>query len=1429
MPTPPPGKITPAGIATPARARRPLVAALIAFLLAGVGAVGVVRQSEQQRLQELRTHLAELAGNHAAAIENSTQRALSATYALAALVRQGHGSVPNFDAIAIEMLVYYPGAASLQLAPNGIVQQIVPLAGNENAIGHNLLQDPARDKEAFQARDTGQLTLAGPFALRQGGLGAVGRLPVFLDDSQGKPVFWGFTSVLIRYPQALEAARLAQLTQQGLGYELWRIHPDSGQKQSIVASSATALIDPVTRTLTLPNGSWTLGVAPRTGWNAPLGLALKSALGLLFSLLLGYLAKLLFESQAHKRHLEALVQQRTAEISAAQAKLQATFNAIPDLVWLKDAQGIYMDCNPSFERFFGAPKAAILGQTDYDFVDREQANAFREHDRQAMAAGHASVNEEWLTLADDGQRRLFETTKTPVRDGDGQLVGVLGISHDITERRAAVTKIQRLSQIYAALSQCNQAIVRCASEAELFPQICRDVVQFGGMKMAWIGRVDAASQRVRPVAHFGEGMEYAQGIQISVNATDPHGRGPSGTAIREQHPVWIQDFPNDPSTAPWHERAAPFGWGSMAVLPLQLRGEVVAAFNLYSGEPHAFDEDGRRLLLEMAADISFAMEGFAREAERQHAVAALRASEERFRALIEWTPEAILVHCAGEILYVNPAAVKLFGAKQARELLGKQTRELIHPDFLAQQLERMQRLIEHVPMVPIVESRFLKLDGTPIDVEVQGTSIFYDDKSAIHVSVRDITERKQALEQLQLAASVFTHAREGIMITDPQGSIINVNSAFSDITGYSRDEALGQNPRLLSSGRQSTAYYATMWHSLLADGHWYGEVWNRRKNGEVYAGMQTISTVRDAQGQPSHFVALFSDITQIKAHQQQLEHIAHFDALTHLPNRVLLAEHLRQGMAQALRHKQLLAVVFLDLDGFKAINDRHGHAAGDQLLITLANRMKQTLREGDSLGRLGGDEFVAVLLDLRDIEASVPMLNRVLEAAAQPVQFGEQLLQVSASLGVTFYPQANDIDADQLLRQADQAMYQAKLSGKNRYHLFDAEQDRSLRGHHESLERIRLALSGGEFVLHYQPKVNMRTGVVIGAEALIRWQHPQQGLLSPAAFLPVIEDHPLAIELGEWVIASALTQMVFWQAGGLVMPVSVNIGARQLQQSDFVARLQALLAAHPQLSPGDLVLEVLETSALAELVHVSRVIEACREIGVTFALDDFGTGYSSLTYLKRLAVTQLKIDQSFVHDMLDDPDDLAILEGVIGLANAFHRQVIAEGVETVAHGTMLLQFGCELGQGYGIARPMPATQLPGWAAAWRPDPAWLQRSIASRDDLAVLIASVEHRAWSAAVVSYLQGECDAPPQLDHQRCRFGQWLHAESRAHHPARPAFLAVEVLHAQAHALAEQLCELQAGSAGPQAQARLGELHGLSDALLQQLQTLLQERRPG
>ena len=446
-------------------------------------------------------------------------------------------------------------------------------------------------------------------------------------------------------------------------------------------------------------------------------------------------------------------------------------------------------------------------------------------------------------------------------------------------------------------------------------------------------------------------------------------------------------------------------------------------------------------------------------------------------------------------------------------------------------------------------------------------------------------------------------------------------------------------------------------------------------------------------------------IVEKQEQHKMLERMAHYDILTNLPNRVLLADRLSQAMVQCQRRRQSLAVVFLDLDSFKAVNDTYGHDVGDKMLITLSSRMKDALREGDTLSRIGGDEFVAVLTDLAKVKDCQPVLKRLLKAAAIPVTVGDAVMQVSASIGVTLYPQ-DGVDADQLMRHADQAMYVAKQAGKNRYHLFDTAQDKAVILQRESLGNISSALERQEFELFYQPKVNMNTGDVIGVEALIRWQHPVRGLVPPLDFLPAIEGHAISLEIGEWVIKAAMTQATKWLNMGVYLPISINISAYQLQQDDFVTRLAALLAAHPKVSPRCLTLEILETSALSDIRKVSATMRACSDLGVDFALDDFGTGYSSLTYLRRLPANLIKIDQSFVRDMLIDPDDLAIVEGVIALAKSFKRDVIAEGVETIEHGTALLQLGCELAQGYGIARPMPADDIRVWMNNWKPDETW---------------------------------------------------------------------------------------------------------------------------
>ena len=571
----------------------------------------------------------------------------------------------------------------------------------------------------------------------------------------------------------------------------------------------------------------------------------------------------------------------------------------------------------------------------------------------------------------------------------------------------------------------------------------------------------------------------------------------------------------------------------------------------------------------------------------------------------------------------------------------------------------------------------------------------------------DVTDRKHAELAQRESAVVFESSYEGIMVANVQGLVTKINPAFTRITGYTQDEVLGRSPALLSSGRHDKAFYEAFWASLLQNGYWHGEIWNRRKTGDLYATLQSISAVHDANGQVLHYISVFADITHLKTHAAELDRVAHYDPLTGLPNRRLLSDRLQQTMQRSARSGKSSAVCFLDLDGFKAINDRLGHAAGDQLLVGVAEHLKAALRGEDTLARLGGDEFVILLSEVSTLKEGATILDRVLQAVRQPVHVDGHVLSTSASIGVSLFPDDN-VDPETLLRHADQTMYLAKQAGKNRYQLFDPEVDRRAHQRREQLDRLRVAMQQGELLLHYQPKVNLTNGEVVGTEALIRWMHPELGLLLPAEFLPQVQGSDLEQELGEWVIEAALAQIEAWAAQGLQMPVSVNISARHLLQADFCARLAPALQRHPGVRAADLELEVLETAAISDMQQAVQILHDCMALGVQFSLDDFGTGYSSLTYLRKLPVHTLKIDQSFVRNMLADPEDLGIVRGVIQLARAFNRRVIAEGVETMAHGQALVGMGCRYAQGYGIGRPMPAAALPVWRAEWLGAKTWLR-------------------------------------------------------------------------------------------------------------------------
>lgn len=829
------------------------------FLIAAFAAEGLVWRFEQYRLQHEHATAAGYAADRAQTLRMCIERAMAANFALALLVRQSNGSVPNFATVADEMLPFYPGASELALAPHGVIGEVAPLQGNEKALGLDVLSYPPQHIEAEISRNSGKLTLAGPLQLVQGGLGIVGRLPVFLDAPGGRR-FWGFTEVVMRLPEALAPAQLRQLLTQGYDYQLWRVNPVTGARQVIEASQPGLTFVPVEQAVQLPNGNWTLSIVPTRGWNHPLGLSLEIALGLIVSVLLGYVAKLALDLKSHELGLEALISARTAEAMLAKNQLEATFNAIPDLIWVKDVNGVYLNCNPQLGLLYGVRCADIIGKTDHDFAAKDLADYFRESDRQAMEADEPTVNEVWLTFAGDRYRGLFETIKTPIRDAAGKLVGVLGISRDITDHKRTLEALRE-------------------SEARL--NVTLESTQIG---------------------------------------------------------IWEWDIKREI----WHASAG--------------------YYTMLGYEP-----------IRGAAD----------------------------RAL--WLSR-------------------------------------VHPDDRQGVADKIQAMLAGGTAVPYqYETRVMHADGSYRWISVRGKAV----------------------------------------------------------------------------------------------------------------------------------------------------------------------------------------------------------------------------------------------------------AEKLLEAIARHYQIEQYELVVTPSIGISLYPDHGE-DFDALFKCADIAMYRAKRDGRNTYRFFTAEMQAHSARSLQLESALRRALERDEFRLNYQPQIALDDGRIIGAEALLRWHHPEWGMVSPAEFIPIAEDSGQILKIGEWVLRTAAAQMKLWIDSGLgPMVMAVNISALQFRDSRLPELLGRVLE-EACLPPEYLELELTEGVAMGDPLGTIAIMENLHQRGIHMSIDDFGTGYSSLNYLKRFQIYKLKIDQSFVHNITEDPEDRAIVRAIIGLARSLNMQTIAEGVESADQLAFLREQGCDGVQGYYFSRPLTA-------------------------------------------------------------------------------------------------------------------------------------------
>lgn len=867
---------------------------------------------------------------------------------------------------------------------------------------------------------------------------------------------------------------------------------------------------------------------------------------------------------------EVITERKTAEnkLQVSEKRLRDLIDGLgPSLfVGLLTLRGMVIEANRSALEAAGLKLEEVLGkpvENTYWFayskeVQRQIRNAVR------LAARGESSRFDIRIRASEEQFVDIDFSLQPLRDETGQVVFLVPSASVITERKQAEQRIVRLTHIYKALSEINHAIVRMDQQKDLFPLVCRCAVDFGGMKLAWVGQVDKLSGIIMPIADYGDMTGYLNSIRVSSHSDVPEGCGVTGTAFRENRPVIVNDYLNDPMTASWRERAASIGWASAAAFPIGREGKPFAVLTVCHAQPDAFDKETITLLEEMSVNISFALDNFDHELQRK----------------------------AGE-------------------------------------------------------------------------------------------------KSLRLAASVYETSREGIIVTNANNQIIAVNPAFTMITGYAEEEVLGKNPGL---GQHNEAFYEAMWQEVNTTGHWKGEIWNERKSGKLYPNLVTINNVLNEDGTVQRRVVTFTDVSQKREAEQIIWHQANFDMLTNLPNRQMFHDRLDQEIKKANRASRPLVLMLLDLDRFKEVNDTLGHDMGDVLLKETAHRLNDCIRESDTVARLGGDEFTIILSELDDSSSVDRVAQKVLQKLSEPFMLGNEVTYVSASIGITLYPEdATEMEA--LLKNADQAMYSAKSMGRNRYSYFTPSMQHKAQARMRMANDLRKALGDNQLWIAYQPIVELATGIIHKAEALLRWQHPQLGLISPAEFIPIAEDTGLINSIGDWVFRESSRQVKRWRT--LLHPefqISVNKSPVQFHSEkthlawyDYLEQLGL---------PGQsIAVEITEGLLLEADTLVSKRLLEFRDAGMQVSLDDFGTGYSALSYLKKFKIDYIKIDQSFTRNLADGSDDLVLCEAIIMMAHKLNMKVIAEGVETLEQRDLLIAAGCDYGQGYFFSRPVRANEF----------------------------------------------------------------------------------------------------------------------------------------
>ncbi|HEV2609970.1 MAG TPA: EAL domain-containing protein [Noviherbaspirillum sp.] len=1019
--------------------------------------------------------------------------------------------------------------------------------------------------------------------------------------------------------------------------------------------------------------------------------------------------------------------------------LEACIACMDDVVMITEAEPLdepgprVVFVNDAFERRTGYRRDEIIGRSPRLLQGPKTARAEIRTMRKALEA-KLPVDVEIINYTKDGREFWLENNIVPVTDESGYARHFVGIQRDVTERKMRMLELANTNRSLQMLSRCAQALIKAEKEEELLVQICKLAVDIGGYRMAWVGYAqDDVQCSIVPMAYAGpdeDGKSYLNELQLSWAENNPTGQGPGGRTIRTGRPVILEDISREPSFALWMSSAQRRGYQGVISLPLRSKGRTFGFFAMYSREVRPVADKEISLLQELADNLAYGIGALRAEAERQRTqtamlkvAAGVSASTDTsfFQQLAANMADALGANgtfvariLPGEPLTVRIVAGVVDGEPAAGfdyplagtpcETLARQ-RHWIVPDRLDERYPESGKLGEPLGSLKARAYAGKRLDdstGRTIGLvyalyrqPLRDTGLVLSTLQIFAARAAGELERLDTDMRIRNQASLLDKAQDAIMVCDTAHRVLFWNKGAERLYGWTQAETVGQQINVLLGEDESTYFMAV--GKTLVQGEWTGEIEQQSKDGRLLIVESHWTLVRDENGTPQSILKINTDITHRKASEREIQHLAFYDSLTRLPNRLLLIDRLQHAIATVARNRHTGALLFIDLDNFKTLNDTLGHDFGDMLLKQVAQRLKACVRDSNTVARLGGDEFVVLLEDLsphtkHSVAQAKTVAENILAAFSHPFQLDSHEHNTTPSIGITLFS-GNSSTIDELLKRADLAMYQAKAAGRNTLRFFDPQMQTIVSARAALEADFRHGLLHDEFVLHYQTQSDAN-GHTIGVEALVRWQHKRRGMVSPAAFIPLAEETGLIVRLGQWVIETACAQLATWarQEKTAGLDVSVNVSARQFRHPDFVDQVMDALE-RTGANPQKLKLELTESLLLENVEETIVKMTALKKKGVGFSLDDFGTGYSSLAYLKRLPLDQLKIDQSFVRDVLTDPNDAAIARTIVALGRSLGLSVMAEGVETIAQRDFLAHHGCHAYQGFLFSQPMPAERL----------------------------------------------------------------------------------------------------------------------------------------